>query len=178
MWEISYLSICTKVANHWGKGKNPYLLYRLLRTTRRGRTKRLLLRLHKSQSWQTTRNCVTQGDTVCHTIHHHDTLVFLQDGRAQCTWCDVLLLYSVQPCTRTPTFTFPCPIFIPKDPHFISITFLFPILTLTLWSVFETPYTQPWPPSPFPTQSPSTPTEDSVIPSWTYSCLCCARDPV
>ena len=59
------------------------------------------------------------------------------------------LLHSVQPHTGTPTLTSPHLIFVSKDPCFVSITFLFPILTLALWSVFGTLYAQPWPSSPF-----------------------------
>ena len=79
------------------------------------------------------------------------------------------LLHSVQHHTRTPTLTFPHSIFISKDPCFISITFLFPVLTLTLWSIFRTPYAWPCLSSPFHTHSLFTLTEDSVIPSQTYS---------
>ena len=37
-----------------------------------------------------------------------------------------------------------------QDPYFVSITFLFSILTLNLDSIFETPYTQPVPPCSMP----------------------------
>ena len=56
-----------------------------------------------------------------------------------------------------------------QDPCFVSITFLFPILTLTLWSVLGTLYAWPCLSSPFHTCSLSTLTEDSVITSWNYS---------
>ena len=64
-----------------------------------------------------------------------------------------------------------------QDPYFISITFLFSILTLKLDSIFRTLYTQPCLTLPIPCRFPSTMTNISAIPSRTYSSPCCSRNP-
>ena len=64
-----------------------------------------------------------------------------------------------------------------QDPYFVSITFLFSILTSNHDSVFRTSYARPSLTLPVPCPVPSTLTEASVIPSRTDSSPCCARNP-
>ena len=80
------------------------------------------------------------------------------------------LYWNSDPCSLSTHVHF-------QDPDFISITFLFSILTSNLDSGFGTLYTRPCLTLPIPCPFPSTMTEASVILSQTYSSPCCTHDP-
>ena len=101
-----------------------------------------------------------------------DLISFRADVRP---WCYTLCnpIPELQPLLPFAPFPFPKSL-----ASFLSL-FLFPILTLPLWSVFRTLYARPWPSSPFlpvfpahPDQRYRNPISDLLIPPLLHSHPC------